>query len=626
MQILTLKDLTVGFDVQPLFQNIQLHVEAGEHIALVGRNGAGKSTLLKIIANQIQADSGQVQFAKNCKVAMLSQMVPLNLAGSVYDVIASGLSDIGALLTAYNAILTQLKTNHSAENLAKQAELMQKIDACEGWSFDQKIQTILSKLNLDGSQLISDLSGGLKRRVLLGRAIVSDPDILLLDEPTNHLDIEAVLWLETFLKKYTRTVILITHDRDFMSSIATRIIEIDYRNLFSWPGNYAHYCTLKADLIHAQEREYALFDKRLSEEETWIRQGVKARRTRNEGRVRRLEAMRREKSEQFKRQGKGKINIQIDIHSGKTVFDIEQLHYAYEDKKIIRDFSAIIGRGDRVGIVGPNGSGKSTLIKLLLGELTPASGKVTQGTNLEIAYFDQYRQELDESQSVIDNVAIGRERITIDGKDKHVISYLQDFLFQPERARVKVSMLSGGEKNRLLIAKLFSRPANLIIMDEPTNDLDIETLELLEEKLSDFPGTLLVVSHDRAFLNNVVTQLWVIGNDGRIEEHVGGNFDWENIIPQKESLQPTEKKQHEVVQPVKQASSLTSIEKRELFELPKKITKVENEITKLQAVMLDPTFYQKDKNDIAIHSKKLAEAEKALEELYAKWQELEDKK
>lgn len=626
MQILALKDLTVGFDVHPLFQNIQLHVEAGEHIALVGRNGAGKSTLLKIIANQIQPDSGHVQFSKNCKIAMLSQMVPLNLSGTVYDVIASGLANIGELLTAYQHILNELKINQSAENLAKQAALMQKIDACEGWSFDQKIQTILSKLNLDGSILISDLSGGLKRRVLLGRALVSDPDILLLDEPTNHLDIEAVLWLETFLKKYTKTVILITHDRDFMSSIATRIIEIDYRNLFSWPGNYAHYCELKADLIHAQEREYALFDKRLSEEETWIRQGVKARRTRNEGRVRRLEAMRREKAEQFKRQGKGKINIQIDTQSGKTVFDIEKITYAYENQTIIRDFSAIVGRGDRVGIVGPNGSGKSTLIKLLLGDLQPKSGSVTQGTNLEIAYFDQYRQELDETQSVIDNVAIGRERITIDGKDKHIISYLQDFLFQPERTRVKVSMLSGGEKNRLLIAKLFSRPANLIIMDEPTNDLDIETLELLEEKLSDFPGTLLVVSHDRAFLNNVVTQLWVIGESGKIEEHVGGHFDWDNIIPQKEPLQPIEKKQVALTQSVKKASSLTSLEKRELLDLPKKIMKVENDITKLQTVMLEPTFYQKDKNEIAAHSKKLSEAETALEILYERWQTLEDKK
>ncbi|OGT43899.1 MAG: ABC transporter ATP-binding protein [Gammaproteobacteria bacterium RIFCSPHIGHO2_12_FULL_40_19] len=627
MQILNLKDLSAGFGVKPLFQNINLQVNIGECIALVGRNGVGKSSLLKIIAGEYSPDSGSVQFSKNTTISMLSQTVPLKLTGSVYDVIATGLSEIGALLQSYQVVLKKLETDVSEKLLAEQATLAQKIDACDGWSFDQKIQTVLSKLDLKGHDEITALSGGLKRRVLLARALVNDPDILLLDEPTNHLDIDAVLWLESFLKKYTKTIILITHDRNFMSNLATRIIEIDYQNLFSWPGNYAHYCQLKEELIVAQEREQALFDKRLSDEEVWIRQGVKARRTRNEGRVRRLEALRKEKSEQFKQQGKSKIHIQSDTQSGKVVFNIEDLSFAYADKnnkKIIRHFSSIIGRGDCVGIVGQNGAGKSTLIKLLLGDLSPTSGTITRGTNLEIAYFDQYRLELDETQTVQDNVGLGREKITINGKEKHVISYLQDFLFSPERARIKVSGLSGGEKNRLLLAKLFSRPSNLIVMDEPTNDLDIETLELLEEKLSDFPGTLLIVSHDRAFLNNVVTQLWVMGSDGHIQEHVGGHFDWENLMPQKSTPFSDEKKEKVDVVKIK-TQKITRPERRELNALPKKITALENEIVQLQHVMLDSGFYQQSKEQISAHNQKLSAAESALAKCYERWQKLEDK-
>ncbi len=624
MQILSIRDLTVGFGPQNLLQGASLQINTGECIALVGRNGVGKSTLMKIIAGETQPDGGTVQFSKNVTVAMLSQTVPLGLKGTIYDVVATGLSHIGELLQSYQAILKKLATDASDTILAQQAELAQKIDACDGWSFDQKIQTILSRLDLDGAQAVADLSGGLKRRVLLARAIVNDPDILLLDEPTNHLDIDAVLWLENFLKSYTKTVILITHDRQFMSNLATRIVEIDYQNLFSWPGNYTHFCQLKEELVAAQEREQALFDKRLAEEEVWIRQGVKARRTRNEGRVRRLEELRKIKSQQYKQQGKSKIEIQTDTKSGKVVFNIENVSFSYTDKKIIDDFSAIIARGDCVGIVGQNGAGKSTLIKLLLDELSPTSGTITRGTNLEVAYFDQYRLELDEKQTVLDNVALGRERITINGKDKHIISYLQDFLFTPDRARVKVSQLSGGEKNRLLLARLFARPANLIVMDEPTNDLDIETLELLEEKLTDFLGTLLIVSHDRAFLNNVVTQLWVIEPNGHIQEHVGGHFDWENLLPKKSGPIITEK--NAKIEPTKiKTQKISYDERRELNNLPKKITALENEITALQHAMLNPEFYQQEQAQITSHSKKLAEAESQLEKCYARWQELEDK-
>ena len=621
MQILNVKDLMVSFGHKPLFQGVNLQVNAGERIALVGRNGTGKSTLFKIITGEYSADSGTVQFSKNINVALLSQTVPLELKGSVYDIVATGLPKIGELLQAYQAVLQKLNTDISDALLATQAALSQKIDACEGWSFDQKIQTILSKLDLNGQDEITTLSGGLKRRVLLARALVNDPDILLLDEPTNHLDIDAVIWLESFLKKYTKTVVLITHDRQFMSNLATRIIEIDYQNLFSWPGNYTHYCQLKEELVFAQEREQALFDKRLADEEVWIRQGVKARRTRNEGRVRRLEALRNEKSNQFKQQGTSKIQIQTDTKSGKIVFNIDDLSFSYAEKKIINHFSAIIARGDCVGIVGQNGSGKSTLIKLLLGELSPTSGDIIRGTNLEVAYFDQYRLGLDETQTVIDNVGLGREKITIDGKDKHVISYLQDFLFSPDRARVKVSSLSGGEKNRLLLAKLFAKPANLIVMDEPTNDLDIETLELLEEKLTDFSGTLLIVSHDRAFLNNVVTQLWVMESNGHIQEHVGGHFDWGNIAAEK--TMPTVKEKNETVKIVTQ--KITQPERRELAALPKKITMLENEILLLQQSMQDAQFYQQNQEKITAHNKKLSEAESQLEKCYGRWQELEDK-
>lgn len=631
MQILNIKDLSVGFGHKPLFQNINLQVNAGECIALVGRNGVGKSSLLKIIAGEYSPDSGSVQFSKNSKIAMLPQTVPLALTGTVYDVVATGLSTTGELLQSYQALLKKLEVAVSEHLLAEQAALAHKIDACDGWSFDQKIQTVLSKLDLNGNDLISALSGGLKRRVLLARALVNDPDILLLDEPTNHLDIDAVIWLESFLKKYTKTIILITHDRHFMSNLATRIVEIDYQNLFSWPGNYTHYCKLKEELVLAQEREQALFDKRLSEEETWIRQGIKARRTRNEGRVRRLEALRKEKSEQFKQQGKSKIHIQTDTKSGKIVFDIDDLSFAYSDKKIIQHFSAIVARGDCVGIVGQNGSGKTTLLKLLLGDISPTTGTITRGTHLEIAYFDQYRMELDETQTVQDNVGLGREKITINGKEKHVISYLQDFLFSPERARIKVSGLSGGEKNRLLLAKLFSKPANLIVMDEPTNDLDIETLELLEEKLSDFPGTLLIVSHDRTFLSNVVTQLWVMTSHGQIQEHVGGHFDWENLMPKKQATFSTEnettiKTEHKTEQKTRQKTEkITQTERRELNALPKKITSLEDEISQLQQAMLESGFYQQSKAEITAHNQKLSAAELALEKCYERWQELEDK-
>lgn len=625
MPVLSVEALTVSFGQTPLFQEVNLQVDEGEHIALVGRNGAGKSTFLKILAGEIAQDAGSVRLGAGQRIAMVSQTVPVGLRGSVFDVVAEGIAAIGGLLKHYHEITTQLAIAFTDELLEKQGAIAQKIDACDGWLFQQKIETVLSKLDLNGDALIENLSGGLKRRVLLAQALVSDPDVLLLDEPTNHLDIEAVLWLETFLKNYPKTFILITHDRQFMANLATRIIEIDYQSLFSWPGNYEKYCRLKAELIVAQEREQALFDKKLAIEETWIRQGIKARRTRNEGRVRRLEAMRREKEMQFKQTGKSTIEIQTDRLSGKIVFEIENLSFSYSEKNIINDFSAIIARGDCIGIVGPNGAGKSTLIKLLLGDLTPTKGSIKCGTNLEIAYFDQYRFELNEQETLIDNVGMGREKITINGKDKHVISYLQDFLFTPDRARVKVSLLSGGEKNRLLLAKLFSKPANLIVMDEPTNDLDIETLELLEEKLSEFSGTLIVISHDRVFLNNIATQLWVMQPNGQIQEYVGGHVNWDALMPAKNSEKIVEKKPEKLKESAPKKEKLTFEERKELSALPNKITSLESKITASQNEMLVQTFYQQSQDKIKAHTEKLGALESDLAKCYARWEQLESR-
>ena len=623
MPVLTLKDVSLRFGQFPLFQQVHLQVDIGEHIALVGRNGAGKSTFLKMIAGMIAPDSGTVQIQEAGRIAMVSQTVPVGLKGSVFDVVAQGLSDMGTLLKNYHHISTELSHTVTDALLKKQSTIAAQLDACDGWLFQQKIETILSKLDLTGSDLIENLSGGLKRRVLLAQALVSDPDVLLLDEPTNHLDIEAVLWLELFLKNYPKTFILITHDRQFMANLATRIIEIDYQSVFSWPGNYEKYCRLKEELIAAQEKEQALFDKKLAIEETWIRQGIKARRTRNEGRVRRLEALRVEKEKQFKKQGESHIAIQSGKLSGKTVLDIENLSFAYHDKKIITHFSTIVGRGDRVGIVGPNGSGKSTLIKLLLGDLMPQNGSIKRGTNLDIAYFDQYRFELNENETLIENVGIGREKIVINGKEKHVISYLQDFLFTPDRARTKVSLLSGGEKNRLLLAKLFSRPANLIVMDEPTNDLDIETLELLEEKLSEFEGTLIVISHDRLFLNNIATQLWVMEPQGHVQEYVAGNIHWDVLLTTKKTTQPSSTLAQSVDKPAIKKTQLSYEEKKELKGLPNKITQLETKITALQTEMAAVDFYQQPQEKIKAHTDKVAALEAELAECYERWAFLE---
>lgn len=623
-KVLTIQDLTVSFGHRPLFHQAHLQVEQGERVALVGRNGTGKSTLLKVIAGLAEPDGGTVALSKGVVVSLLTQAVPVTLTGTVYDVVSTGLSNAGNLLKKYFELMQRLAIEVDDQLLAEQAQLSSQIEAENAWIYQQRIEEIVSKLGLNGYDDVLSLSGGVKRRVLLAKALVNDPDILLLDEPTNHLDVDAIDWLEAFFKKYNKTLIFITHDRNFLRALATRIVEIDYQSIFSWPGDYDQYCKLKSELVHAQAKEQALFNKKLSQEEVWIRQGIKARRTRNEGRVRRLEAMREEKALQFKQKGQAKFEIESDRRSGKLVFELDHVTFSYQEKNIVTDFTALVARGDRVGIVGPNGAGKSTVIKLLLGQLLPDVGSITQGTNLDIAYFDQYRFLLDENLNAVDNVGQGREFITVNGKEKHVISYLQDFMFSPERARQKVSVFSGGEKNRLLLAKLFSQPANLIIMDEPTNDLDIETLELLEEKLLGFSGTLLVVSHDRAFLDNVTTQLWVLGEKGHIQEYVGGYSQWQAQV----ATQAVEQKSQV---PSSSGSSKnnaaigkwTQKTKKELAAIPAKITKVEEALEQMQEEAMHAEFYQQSPGVIKAHSEKVTSLENELEQLYERWQELE---
>ncbi len=504
MPLITLRDIQLSYGQQPLLDHVNLSIDVGERLCLIGRNGAGKSTLMKVIAEEIQADDGQIEKTQGLSVARLEQEVPDDQEHSVHFMVAEGLGAQGALLSEHAELVHHLGDGDD-KILARFEELSTEIEARGAWQLSQRVDTVLSKLNLDGDMSFAGLSGGMKRRVLLARALVQDPDILLLDEPTNHLDMESIQWLEEFLKNFGTTLVFISHDRAFIRSLATRIIELDRGKLTSWPGSYEKYLSGKQAALDAEERANAEFDKKLSQEEKWIRQGIKARRTRNEGRVRALKAMRDEFSQRRSRTGTASLTIQSSDNSGKIVVEADQISYAVGGKQIVRDFSVALMRGDRVGILGPNGCGKSTLIRLLLDRLAPDSGTVKQGTQLQVAYFDQLRDTLDEEKSVIDNVAEGSDVINLNGQSKHVIGYLQDFLFDPARVRQPVKSLSGGERNRLLLAKLFTKPFNLLVLDEPTNDLDAETLELLEEQLINYQGTLLLVSHDREFIDNVVT-------------------------------------------------------------------------------------------------------------------------
>ena len=542
MPLVTLQDIYLSYGQPPLIDHINLVIERGERVCLIGRNGAGKSTLLKILTGQITADDGVLKRASGVKISQLEQSVPEDAQGSVFDVITQGLGAEGELAKRYHHLILELGTNPSDQTMRDLEECQSELDRVNGWDINQRVESIITKMDLDADVDISSLSGGYKRRVLLARALVCDPDLLLLDEPTNHLDIDAIQWVEQFLLKWEGSLLFISHDRRFMNNLATRFIEIDRGQLAEFNCNYATYLQRKEEILEVEDRQNALFDKRLSQEEVWIRQGIKARRTRNEGRVRALESMRREYADRRKRQGTARMDIQQAERSGKIVAEAQNISFAFagDQQPVVRDFSTLIQRGDKVGFIGRNGVGKTTLIKLLLSELVPQQGSIKTGTNLNVAYFDQYRSALDEEKSVQDNVSGGRDMLEIGGKPKHVISYLQDFLFAPERCRQPVKALSGGERNRLLLAKLFTQPSNVLVLDEPTNDLDIDTLDLLEELLIDYKGTIILVSHDRAFLNNVVTSTLVFEGNGSINQYIGGYDDW---LRQRKTEQPASSQQ-----------------------------------------------------------------------------------
>ncbi len=617
-------DYSVGGPL--LLDGVDFAIERGERIALVGRNGEGKSTLLKLVAGELRPDDGEVRRESGLRVARLAQEVPQDLVGSVFDVVADGLGALGALLAEFHRLSQGLDQPGAAQALAA---AQARIEAGHGWDLERRVASILARFELPAEARFEALSGGLKRRVLLARALVAEPDLLLLDEPTNHLDLEAIEWLEKLLLAFPGSLLFVTHDRRFLRALATRIIEIDRGQLTSWPGDYDNYLRRRAERLHAEVQENARFDRKLAEEEVWIRQGIEARRTRNEGRVRALLAMRRERAERRELVGRARLNAGLAAPSGRRVIEAEGLGFAWSDRVLVRDFSTRILRGDRVGLIGPNGAGKTTLLRLMLGELAPQAGRVTLGTNLQIAYFDQHRAQLREELSALDNVAEGREFIELGGARKHVLGYLQDFLFTPTRARAPITALSGGERNRLLLAKLFARPSNLLVMDEPTNDLDVETLELLEDLLAGYAGTLLLVSHDREFLDNVVTSTLVLEGEGRVGEYFGGYGDWLRQRPAQPAAQPGSVGPRHKPAPVSLAQPAAGKRKpgyreaRELVEFPARIERLEGEIAALGERMRDPDFYRQDRAAITAAGDRLAALEMELEAAYARWTELE---
>lgn len=616
MSILSFNGVSLIVSGNHLLDQADLQIQPQDRIALVGRNGAGKSSLLKLLQGDLVSDGGQIHKISGLRIAGLNQEVPITGDESVYHILVKDLGEIGEALTQFHHYSQQ-------DDMDKLARCQERMDALHAWDLMPKIEIMATRLGIELNEQMQNLSGGLKRRVLLGAALLASPDLLLLDEPTNHLDIDAIEWLESYLKTFTGSVMVVTHDREFLSQVANRIVEIDRGKLYFHQCDYETYLDRRETIRLSEQKQNDLFDKKLAEEEVWIRTGVKARRTRNEGRVRALKALRDEYRARRNQLGKVKtVNLEVS-RSGSTVIEAEKINYSIENKTIIRDLSLLLTRGDKIGIVGPNGCGKTTLVRLLLGELTPSSGKVKQGTSLDVAYFDQLRRHLLEDQTVMFNVGDGADYVTINGKQKHVASYLRDFLFSAERFNQPVSSLSGGERNRLLLAKLFAKPVNLLVMDEPTNDLDIETLELLEQMLMDYPGTLLLISHDRAFINQVVTSVLVYEGEGQFNEFVGGYDDYKNF-----KKQNNEKRETKTTTNVKRNSNSTKLnfnEQRELSQLPKKIEILEKKIHELQLKMAAPEFYQQDVKAIAEINQKLAADESSLAEFYARWETLEER-
>ena len=634
MVLVSLKQAELAFGDHVLLDKVDLDIHSGERLCVVGRNGEGKSTLLKILNRQVQPDDGRVEHRDLLRVSALQQELPQTTDIPVYDVVAEGLGDVGLAIAQYHD-----ESAKGAEADMKMLEQLQtRIEAADGWRWQQKVDAIIQKLKLPGSTSFAELSGGWQRRVMLARALVVEPDLLILDEPTNHMDVATIEWLEEQLKQFNGALVFISHDRAFVQHLATRIIELDRGHIYNWEGDYHSFVEYREKRLEEEATQNALFDKRLAEEEKWIRKGIEARRTRNEGRVRALKAMRNERKARRDVQGSANISMSAAESSGKQVFEVEHLSYAWKDVMQVKDFSTIVMRGDRIGLVGPNGVGKSTLLKLLLGQLQPQSGTIKTGTKLEVAYFDQARHLLDDEKSIAENVADGKDQVEVNGQSRHIIGYLGDFLFSPQRARTPVKALSGGERNRVLLAKLFLKPCNLLVMDEPTNDLDVETLELLEERLLEYQGTLLLVSHDRAFLDNVVTQLWVFGEGepGYIDEQVGGYSDWQERR-RSQQAKPAGSSGKADKTAGKAATAAPAAElpaanrkklsyklQRELDQLPEQIAAAEAERDRLAAQTADPDFYSADADAVQQVLTALSQAEQALEALEERWLELED--
>ncbi len=629
MALIGMQDVSFGFGGPPILEHMNFQVEPGERICLLGRNGVGKTSLMRLISGEFSPESGVISKASSLTVTCLSQVVPENIKGTVFDVISEGFGARGKLLAECHLLSHEVAADPHNKSLLKRLETLQhRLDIEDGWQLNRYVEMIAEKIKLDIDAKTENLSAGMKRRVLLARAIVREPDILMLDEPTNHLDIEAIMWLEEFLSKYDRTFIFISHDRAFVKKLATRIIELDRGELRSFNCNYETYLSRKEALLEDEKVRNALFDKKLSQEEVWIRKGIKARRTRNEGRVKALMKMREERKQRKELTGAVRMQTQEAQLSGRLVIDAKNISFGYKtDELIIRDFSAQIMRGEKIGIIGPNGSGKTTLLRVLLKKLEVQQGNVRHGTNLEIAYFDQLHAQLNYDKSVFENIADGNETVTINGTPRHIIGYLQDFLFTPMQSRNAVANLSGGERNRLLLAKMFAKPSNVLVLDEPTNDLDIDTLDLLEEFLLNYAGTVLIVSHDREFLNNVVTSIFAFEGDGCIKEYVGGYNDWLRQSIKIQEIQQKEEKDSSKKDRQKQTTNshrkLSYKEKKELENIPQLIEKLETEQKQLHNDMLKPDFY-KNSSEVAAVTARLKELSKQLEDAYNRWQLLDE--
>lgn len=636
MPLISLTGAYLSFSDAPLLDSTDLFIEENERVCLVGRNGAGKSTLLRVLSKEQPLDDGQVVYEQDLVTARLQQDPPRDIEGTIFDFVAEGVEEDAKYLTDYHHISKLIETDPSDKNLNKMAELQEVLDSRNLWLLDSRIAEVLEKLGLDGEAELSSLSGGWLRKAALGRALVSAPRVLFLDEPTNHLDIETILWLEKFLKDFQGSIVFISHDRSFIRNMATRIIDLDRGKLSSWPGNYDKYLESKEEALRVEEQQNAEFDRKLAQEEAWIRQGIKARRTRNEGRVRALKALRVERSERREVLGSARMQVEEATRSGKIVFELEDVNYSIGMRKLVRDFSAKVQRGDKIALVGPNGCGKTTLLKLMLGDLKADSGRVHCGTKLEVAYFDQHRAALDPDKTVMDNLAEGKQEVMVNGRPRHVLGYLQDFLFPPKRAMTPVRALSGGERNRLLLARLFLKPSNLLILDEPTNDLDVETLELLEELVDAYQGTVLLVSHDREFVDNSVTECWIFEGDGVINSYVGGYLDAQQQRAQSVSLKSEANKSRNAPEKAeKEAKAKDSSKKntrtnklsyhltRELEQLPAKLESLETQLSALQEEVSGADFFTRPHEETEKVLKALADKEQELETAFDRWQELE---